>query len=114
MKYLFVLSLFSLPSITSAAEWKVIAETTSCRERIQVLGKEGEKYVLAVKGDEKMRLFSKDGSLFLENSPQTTEFVFQNADVTYRFIRPSYVEANSPKMDVISHGQQKRCKMNLR
>lgn len=113
MKHLFFISLLSISSLTYAADWKVIAETTSCAEKIQVMGKEGEKYVLAVKGEEKTKLFAKDGSAFSENSMKTTEFVSKGADVTYRFIQPSYVEANPPKIDVSYHGDQKRCKMQL-
>jgi hypothetical protein len=113
MKHLFVVSLLSLSSFASAAEWKLIAKTTLCEDRIQIMGKEGEKYVLALKGDQKIKLFSKDDSVFLEHSLQTTEFESKNADVTYRFIRPSYVEANPPKIDVTHQGEQKRCKMKL-
>lgn len=114
MKKFLILSLLSFTTLSfAAAEWKVVAETTSCEEKIQVLGKEGEKYVLAVKGDEKTKLFAVDGSLFKVDSMKSTEFVSKKGDATYRFIQPSYVEANPPKIDVVHHGLKQRCKMQL-
>ena len=114
MKHLFFLAIMSLSSVSMAAEWKVVAETTSCDEKIQIMGKEGEKYVLAVRGDEKIKLFPTDGSKFKEESMKTTEFNSEKStDVSYRFIQPSYVEANPPKIDVAYYGAKKRCKMDL-
>lgn len=115
MKHLFFITIMSMTSLSfAAAEWKVIAETTSCAEKIQVLGKDGEKYVLAVKGDEKTKLFAQDGSLFKENAMSTKEFVSPaGSNVSYTFIQPSYVEGNPPKIDVSFNGQKKRCKMEL-
>lgn len=113
MKKLLIVSLLSLSSLTFASDWKLVAETTSCDEKIQVLGKEGEKYVLAVKGQEKTKLFAVDGSTFKHDSMKSTEFVSKTNDATYRFIQPSYVEANPPKIDVVNHGLKKRCKMEL-
>lgn len=115
MKKLLLVSFFAFVSFASTAstEWKVVAETTSCDEKVQVLGKEGEKYVLAVKGEDKTKLFSEDGSTFKHDSMKNTHFVAKTEDVTYRFIQPSYVEANPPKLDVVHHGLKKRCKMEL-
>lgn len=114
MKHLFFISLMSLSTLSFAAsEWKLVAETTACDEKIQILGKEGEKYVLAVKGDEKTKLFAKDGTAFHHDSMKSTEFESQGSDVKYTFIQPSYVEANLPKIDVTEQGEKKRCKMQL-
>jgi hypothetical protein len=114
MKHLFVILLLFVPFLVHAARWKIIAETTSYNEKIKILGKEGAKHVLAVIGREKIKLTSKDGSLFSEKSPHTTEFEFKNTDATYRYIHPSYVEANSPKIDVQYDGRKKnRCYMKL-
>ncbi|MFP5385867.1 MAG: hypothetical protein ACLGHN_07285 [Bacteriovoracia bacterium] len=115
MKQLFFLSILSLSSLAfSAQEWKVVAETTSCDQKIQVLAKEGEKYVKAVSGDEVTKLFPKDGSVFHENTMKMTEFVSdKSSEVKYTFIQPSYVEANPPKIDVSYNGTKKRCKMDL-
>ena len=113
MKNLLFLSILSLSSVSWAAqEWKVVAETTVCDEKIKILGKNGEKYVIAERGEEKRKLFSKDGSAFNENSMQMTEFN-SVGEPTYNFIHPSYVEANPPKLDVTFSGAKKRCKMQL-
>lgn len=108
MKSLLFVSLISLSSFAMAAQdWKVIAETTSCDEKIEIMAKEGEKYVVAVKGTEKTKLFSKDGSAYAEQALKMTEFASENKSVT--FTQPSYVENNLPKIDVGA----KRCKMNF-
>ena len=115
MKHLLLVTLMSMSATAwSAKDWKVIAETTSCDEKIQVLGKDGEKYVLAVHGHEKTKLFAKDGSAFKEDSMNRTEFTSaKSSDVSYNFVQPSYVEANPPKIDVSYLGDKKRCKMEL-
>jgi hypothetical protein len=98
----------------SAQDWKVVAETTVCEEKIQIMGKEGEKYVLAVRGDGKTKLFAKDGSTFKNDAMRSTEFASdKSSEVSYTFIQPSYVEANPPKIDVSFNGAKKRCKMEL-
>jgi hypothetical protein len=116
MKHLFFITIMSLSSLSwASADWKVVAETTSCAEKIQILGKEGEKFVMAVRGNEKTKLFAKDGSAFHENTMGSTEFSSdKSADVAYRFIQPSYVEANPPKIDVAYKGNKERCKMQLK
>lgn len=115
MKHLFFITLFSLSSFSyAAADWKVIAETTSCNEKIQIMGKEGEKYVLAVKGDEKTKLFATDGSAFEQDKMAMTEFVSdKSADVKYTFTQPSVVDGNLPKIDVANNGTKNRCKMQF-
>ncbi len=116
MKHLFILILLSLSSFALSAEnWKVIAETTSCSEKIQIMGKEGEKYVLAVRGDGQVKLFAKDGSIFNENAMRSTQFVSEKAgDIWYTFTQPAYVEANPPKIDVVYGENKSRCKMQSR
>lgn len=113
MKHLLVITIMSLSSFAwSATDWKVVAETTSCSDKIQIMGKEGEKYVLAVRGEDKVKLFAKDGGVFNENAMRSTQFVSEkNGDVTYTFTQPAYVEANPPKIDVAYGGNKSRCKM---
>ena len=111
MKQFLFLSLFISFGATAATDWKVIAETTNCNEKIQILGKDGEKFVKAKIGDREHKLVAKDGSTFQENSPKTTEFMAKVDDQTFRFIQPSMVEANPPKIDVASNGVAKRCRM---
>lgn len=113
MRHLLFVTMLTMTSFTwAAADWKVVAETTVCSDKIQILGKDGEKYVQAVNGEEKRKLFSKDGSSFNEDSMKMTEFV-SVGDPTYTFIHPSYVESNPPKIDVAYNGAKKRCKMQL-
>lgn len=109
MKYLLFLSLISLSSMAIAAnEWKVVAETTACDEKVQILAKEGEKYVMAVKGDVKTKLFSKDGAAFSEQSLRMTEYDSDASSAEkIHYIHPAYVEANPPQIDLGS----KRCKL---
>lgn len=121
MRHLFLISLLSMTSVVWAAkDWKVVAETTSCDEKVQILAKDGEKYVLAVQGDMKRKLIARDGSAFNENTMKTTEFVsdvkseeYKLGEPTFTFIQPSYVEGNPPKIDVAYSGTKKRCKMEL-
>lgn len=115
MKHLLLVTLMSVSATAwSANDWKVIAETTSCAEKIQIMGKDGEKYVLAVQGEEKTKLFSKDGVAFKEDSMNRVEFSSdKSADISYNFTQPSYIEANLPKIDVSYNGSKKRCKMEL-
>lgn len=116
MKHLLFITIMSVSSLAwSATDWKVVAETTSCSDKIQIMGKEGEKYVLAVRGEEKIKLLAKDGGVFNENALRSTEFVSEkNGDVTYTFTQPAYVEANPPKIDVSYGGSKSRCKMQAR
>ncbi len=116
MKFLFLLSILSLSSQSFAAvAWKVVAETTNCDDKIQVLAKEGEKYVLVVNGDQKTKLFNQDGSAF-EEAPKSTT-IYNNSDTgefRYTFIQPSVVEGNLPKINITNHdGEKSRCKMKL-
>ncbi len=113
MKFLFLLSIFSLsvPSF-AASTWKVVAETTNCEDKIQILAKEGEKYVLAVNGNQKTKLFNQDGSAF-EESPKSTT-IYNNTKSNgelYTFIQPSIVEGNAPKINVSTNGEKSRCRM---
>ncbi len=113
MKLFFGLALVSLFCLTdAAAEWKKVAEASGCDERFHVLAQDGEKYVVLVRGAQQTKLFSTDGSLFRENALAPTEFKAQG-DTPYTFIRPSYVEANPPKMVLGDGREKKRCQMVL-
>lgn len=121
MKSLFILTILSLSSFAfSAAEWKVIAESSDCAEKVQILAKEGEKYVMAVKGEVKNKLVAKDGSAFKKDNMKSTEFVSEAStentdskkDGSMTFIQPAYVEGNPAKLDTIQNGKVKRCNLN--
>jgi hypothetical protein len=110
MKYFLPLIVFLLAfEVFASSEWKILAETVSCSEKIQILGKEGEKYVLLKKNSEEIKLFSKDGSAFKLDDMQSTEF----SSNKYSYIHPGYVEGNPPKIDLNISGTKKRCRMQL-
>ena len=117
MKHFLFVAIMSVSSFawSTTQDWKVVAETSTCDEKIQIMGKDGEKYVLAVRGEEKTKLFAKDGSVFKTDAIKSTEFTSDaSSNVKYTFTQPSYVESNPPKIDVAMNGSQTRCKMNLK
>lgn len=121
MKTLLFVSLISLTSLCFAAEWKVVAETVGCPEKVQVLAKEGESYVIASHDGHHRKLYADDGRKFSPQNMGTTEY---NSDTnkekyllgepTFRYTHPSYVEGNPPKIDVSHSGRSERCRMNLK
>jgi hypothetical protein len=114
MRQMLLVILLIFPSLSFSADWKIVAESTLCDEKIKIMGKEGEKYVMAIKGEDKIKLSSKDGSVFHENSMKSTEFSNVDRDGTkYTFFQPSYVEGNPPKIDVMINDSKKRCRMEL-
>lgn len=116
MKKLLFLSLLSLSLNSLAAEWKTIAETTNCPEKVKILAKAGEKYVKAVMNGKEDKLFPQDRSSFLPDAPRAITFhsEVENkklGDVTFTFIQPSVTEANTPKLDIIYSGIKRHCNM---
>jgi hypothetical protein len=101
MKAFTILSLF-IASITFAATpaWQVVAETSNCSEKIQILAKEGEKFVYALKGEEKTKLIGEANSSYNKDSPKAVIFSSQanSRGETISFTNPSVVEANLPKI----------------
>lgn len=112
MRSIFFLSLITLSSACYAQDWKVIAETENCQDQVQIMGKEGEKYVLAVHGDKKEKLFSKDGSSFKKDMEKTS--FYANKNDQYAFTQPSVVEANTPKLDMVKNGKKQHCRMMVK
>lgn len=122
MKSLFLLSLMSLSTAAfSATDWKVVAETTNgCKEKVQVLAKEGEKFVYVNDGASKTKLFAEDGSAFSESSGKA--IVFSNegdknlgaASKRFTFTQPSMVDGNRPQINVAMNGVRDNCKLNLK
>lgn len=107
---LFIL-LLSLSSLSFAeGEWKIIAESENCQQKIQVFGKEGEKYVLVQKGTEQIKLFSEDGSAYKKESPSST--IFKSVD--YKFTNPAIMEANPPKLQILKGQNKQACRMVLK
>lgn len=122
MKSVFLLSLMSLSTFAySAIEWKVVAETTnSCKEKIQVLAKEGEKFVYVADGDTKTKLFAEDGEAYSETSGKAVVFSNESqkslspAAKRFTFTQPSMVDANPPKIDVAVNGVRDNCKLKMK
>lgn len=122
MKSVFLLSLMSLTTFSfAAAEWKVVAETTTnCKEKVQVLAKEGEKFVYVANGNEKTKLFAEDGTAFSEQSGQAITFSnkkdksLTNASKRISYTQPSMVDPNPPKIDLAMNGVSEKCKLSLK
>ena len=107
MKGFLLLSFILMATESFAAKWSVVAETTSCDDKVQVLAQEGKKYVIAVINSERQKLYSKDHSTFSKKSMTTTEYVGDSIT----FIHPSYVEANPPKINLSNLDRKNRCSM---
>lgn len=118
-----ILSVFLLLDMTvqAASKWKIIAESVSCPEKIQILGKEGESYVLVVYKNQQKKLYSKDQSKFRSVELTSTEYSsdvkkdnYILGDPTFTFYMPGEVEGNPPKLDMAYSGRIERCRMNSR
>ena len=118
--FFFSLVLFSTFS-WSAPEWKVVAESTSdCTDKLQVLAKEGEKFVYVTDSHSKTKIYSSDGSVFSQQNGQ--EVVFSNSheknlderSKRFTFIQPSMVSSTLPKLTIVSQGLMNHCKMKLK
>lgn len=122
MKSAFFLCLLSFSFMAwSTPEWKVIAETTSaCKEKRQVLAKEGEGFVYIAEGDTKTKLFAADGSSFSEQNGKavvysnTSDKTLNETAKRFTFIQPSMVDGNPPKLSAVMNGLKENCKMILK
>lgn len=122
MKSVFLLSLMSLTTFAySASEWKVVAETTTnCKEKVQVLAKEGEKFVYVADGDTKTKLFAEDGTAYSDTNGKAVVFSnekdksLDDAAKKFTFTQPSMVDGNPPKINVATNGVRDNCKLNLK
>jgi len=108
MKVAILLSLLSLSALAAPTGAKVIATSTGdCEQKVQVTGKEGDKFVTATVDGKEMKLNSKDGSVYKTESMNDVEFT--NGTMTY--VHPSTVNGNPPKL----LGSDKlRCKLSLK
>jgi hypothetical protein len=122
MKSVFLLSLMSLSTfVWSAQDWKVVAvTTTACKEKFQVLAKEGEKFVYVTEGETKTKLYSEDGSAFSEQNSRSVVYT-NRADKSlsatskrYTFTQPSMVDPNPAKLELGTYQAQEKCKMTLK
>lgn len=119
MKSFLFFSLMALTSLTWAAQdWKVVAVTTNnCQEKVEVLAKEGEKFVYVNDGSAKTKLFAEDGSSFSEQSGKMITFSNnsdKNSSEKYTFVQPSMVDPNPAKIEIAANGLKANCKMKLK
>jgi hypothetical protein len=119
--FFFSLFVFSVFARSTTNDWKVVAEsTTACKEKLQVLAKEGEKFVYVADGDTKTKLFAEDGAVFSEQNGKP--IVYTNANdknlnetsKRFTFVQPSMVDGNSAKLNVAMNGVRDNCKMRLK
>lgn len=123
MKSVFLLSLMSLTSLAyaAAAEWKVVAETTTnCKEKIQVMAKEGEKFVYVTDGTTKTKLAAEAGAAYSDQSGKAVVFSnekdssLSGVSKRFTFTNPAMVDGNPPKINVSVNGVKDNCKLTLK
>lgn len=121
MKSVFLFSLLSLTSLAFAAqEWKVVAETINCKDKLQVLAREGENFVYVSDGSTKTKLLSENGMKFSEQNPKSVVFSNANdknlsdASKRFTFVQPSMMDGNPPKMNISLNGVKDHCKLKLK
>jgi len=119
MKSFLFFSIMALSSLSWAAQnWKVVAVTTNdCKEKIQVLAKEGESFVYLDDGAAKTKLFAADGSSYSEQSGKMISFSNASDKTSlekYTFTQPSMVDPNPAKIHIASNGLKANCKMKLK
>ena len=120
MKSVFLLSLMCLSTFAySASDWKVVAvTTTSCKEKVQVMAKDGEKFVRVTDGSNETKLFAEDGSAFSEQNAKAV--VYSNkSDKSltakhFTFTQPAMVDGNPPKIEIATNGVKDHCKLSLK
>lgn len=112
---------FAFAAFANESDWNVVAETLpgACEEKMQILAKPGEKYVMIVKGETKEKLFSKDKSAF--NRDDSVEVQFESAlaaekslKPSFVFTKPSYVNGSPAKIEITNNGSKQMCKMALK
>lgn len=118
MKALFVLSTIVLSSMAwSAAEWKTIAVTSDCAQKVSIEAKEGESFIYAVQDGKKTKLTAENNKPFKLDTPASTAYsntkedAEKNKSALYTFTQPSMVEANLAQIDVNHNGKRDRCKL---
>lgn len=118
MRSIFISSLliFSASSFAASVDgWQIIAESTKdCPENVQILGKDGEKYVRALYDGKDQKLVSKNKEAFSANAKREMTFETMKEEAkneTVKFTNPGMVESNMPKVEVVKNGETHNCKM---
>lgn len=119
MKFLLLLVLTFMTMLSARADWKIVASTTSCLDKIEVLAKEGETFVYVLDGGKKIKLDSVDGSAFSQESGKMVTFTNKNnsslmpESKRFVFDRPSVVDGNPARLEILNDSGAKKCKMKL-
>jgi hypothetical protein len=119
MRTLLLSSLFVLASSSYAAVegWQVIAESSKdCPEKVQILGKEGEKYVRALYDGKDQKLVSKNKEAFSTDAKREMTFETtkeESKNETVKFTNPGMIESNVPKVEVVKNGKTHNCNMQV-
>ena len=117
MRALLISSLFLLSSSVFAAYegWQVIAESgKDCPEKVQILGKDGEKYVRALYDGKDQKLVAKSKEAFSSSAKREMVFESQKEEArneTVKFTNPGMVESSTPKVEVVKNGKTHNCNM---
>jgi hypothetical protein len=119
MKVPYLLSLLTVTTLTWAAaqEWKVVAESMKCKDKLQVLGKEGERFVYVIDGTDKIKLIADDASAFTEQNSRQVTFSNKGQSESgrvYTFTQPGVMDGNPGKLEVVMNGELSKCKMALK
>jgi hypothetical protein len=109
MKSFLTFSLCLTSTLAFASEWRVIAETRDCFEKVKIQGKESEKYVIAELPKGKVKLVSVDDHPYKSMAPAGTEYI--SADKSIRYLQPGYVEGNPPKLFIVKNGKTFSCSL---
>lgn len=107
----------SIPAFAAVEGWQVIAESgKDCPEKVQILGKEGEKYVRALYDGKDQKLISKSKEAFTSDAKREMTFESmkeESRNETVKFTNPGMVESNVPKVEVVKNGKTHNCNMQV-
>jgi hypothetical protein len=121
MKSLLFFSVLSLTSFAwSAQEWKTIAVSTNCKEKVSIQAKEGEKHILAEMNGKQIKLYPETDTAFKMDSARSIVYSNQQDDKLDNtkpyilYTHPSMVEANPPKIRVSTKENRDHCSLKLK
>lgn len=109
---IFILLVSFSYSCLASDSWRVVAETTTCQQDYKILAKMGEKFVILFNGENKVKLYSDDGSAYVEENPRRTIFFSKRLNVSY--VRPSIIDGNLPKLKFSDSESLANCRLSLK
>lgn len=111
LKSLFTLFILALSVHSFSADWKPVAKTVNCPQKVEVFAKTGEKYILLELDGKKHQLHSNKEESYSEDALVSHQFVDSEEKLVVTL--PGYVEANPPKFDNKLSAKKVHCRMNL-